>query len=482
MNKSNGRVFIICIALCFINATAWAQDFSSKLNESLFYVFNLNFEKADSCNVTNSNKIELNYASHYSLFIEYSLGAITYDDFINQSDFMLEEFKNQSPNSDIYESELHLQIGIVEYQNQNYLSAIRHFNKGYNLWDNGNKNHYNYKKLSGIYNILLSQLPEPYKNWAGWFGFSGSLQNGFDALNDCYNQTTSLNGYNLEAALYLSFCHLKFTSNPNLVVSFIHQVKDHVSSDFLKSILIRCSIKHRNPYLTNHWLTRELDSNSFIQLYYLQGKFYTQTNNPLAPVRLNYFVENSSSITFKADALRYLSWYYLINGDTIQYNACQNQITSISNPQTWEDKQAIYENSLNQKPNLFLLKARLLFDNGEYNESIYTLLQHKTEIFKDTSNRLEYYYRLGRSYDCRGYANKALENYMLAIKNQSGEKRYFAPYAAIYACKIHINNHDSKLAKEILFELKNMDIKEEKSAIEREIKHLENEIAITFDR
>jgi hypothetical protein len=384
---------------------------------------------------------------------------------------------SDSKHSFVYLSEIYLQRGILEYQQNNKLAAIRAFSKAHSYWQKSENNYPDIEenlKMKGIFNLLIAHLPLPYKNWVNWVGFNGDTNVGLQTLEKYHQNQILTSGTGMEATLYLAFGYLKFGDNFDQIKSFVKQNTQSYSPEFLQSIIIRCAFKIQNPNLCSYWLNEEATAN-FGPLQYLKGKYATQMNNAKTISILNHFLK-MDDINFKADAYRYLSWYFLLHNDTANYLKYQDEIKKLKGFPTSEDRQSLYETQINKIPNIILIQARLLFDKGNYRHCI-NYLSDNSEAIKSKNDQTEYYYRLGRCYQMQDDDSRAIQNFDLAILQGLQSSRYFAPYAAIYNAKFFLKKKNTELAKQYLSKASKLNNAEYKYSIQQEIKKIEQIIS-----
>jgi tetratricopeptide (TPR) repeat protein len=127
-----------------------------------------------------------------------------------------------------------------------------------------------------------------------------------------------------------------------------------------------------------------------------------------------------------------LSWVYYLNSDLKQASFYKEKILETGLYPTDEDLQA-KNAAMHPMPAKCLLRARLDFDGGFYQKSLKQLLSCAQGELKNTSEHLEFLYRLGRVQQKLGNAEKALHYFDLTISRGMKNKDYYAPAAALYA-------------------------------------------------
>ncbi len=466
------RLFILFTVLSLLFNNVYGENENDCLADLL--KLNLKEAKANIDQLHNiGNKL---YYQHYYLFMLQMVYHIPYDAQKEISD-ELYDLISKIKLPDYQLAEIHLQKGIIDYTNDKFYSAVKAFNTAYNYWKQSEKEFpedINNLKLKGIFNLLLAHLPLPYKNWAEWFGFKGNATTGFDALYKYYNFEKT-QGKSLEAKLYLSFAMLKFMDNDTEIEDFLQKESSVDNPDFIKAILIRCAFKIRKPALFDSWF-QSTRPYSYSVLHYLKGKYLTQNFDKKSIPELSSFIKDQKDNTFKADAYRYLSWAYLLNNNTKEYNTNQQKIKTLDNFPSWEDKQALYESNLGHTQNLTILKSRLLFDKGDYDNCIKILTDRKN-LFKESHEyNVEYFYRLGRAYQMKQLYNISIKYFNKAIELHKESTRYFAPESAINIAKLEISRDNYDEAKKALEVAKKINNGENKSSINQNISLLYEKI------
>ena len=175
---------------------------------------------------------------------------------------------------------------------------------------------------------------------------------------------------------------------------------------------------------------------SFCFMHYLKAEALMNLNRPLDN-GFQFFLNCSKGKHFKHAAIRRIAWQFLLDGNTIEYQINMKRIIALGVGKTEEDKQAHLEATSNQIPDTNLLRARLLFDGGNFNQSIARLLSLPMKG-KNVAFISERAYRLGRSYQLLNKNEEALAWFNIAIKNGANLPEYFAASAAYNAGKIFL--------------------------------------------
>lgn len=458
------------IILCFIlsNNALLANSNKQLFNSCLQEIVNLNFEAAKQSIALLDEEAESLYLSHYLIFasIIAQKDQLASQNYIGNFSALLSQLQKckSHPQQYAFISEMYLQKSLVQFQANNMFSALSSFSSAYSYYKKSistNPGLVCNNKLKAIYNLIFSNLPKKHSNIASWFGISGDQELGFSLLQQYLNQVKTESGLYSEAILITSYSFLKFNVNESQIQSFLTDYKYEVSSPIQKAIFIQCAFKIKQPNLCNVWLNDE--GSDFWMLRYLRAKYNLLKQNAAGISQMNNYLGSNTYSDYKADANSLLSWYYNAVSDTLNYWKYQNQILKLNAFTTSEDKKAKYEAELQVYPSETILKGRMLFDIGAFNDALLVLNSDRSNINKVDS--LEYHYRIGR---CLHYLNRyteALEQYELAISLAKYNKRYFGPYAALYAAEIEMLLGNSESATTYLNTAKTLNTGEYKSSI-----------------
>lgn len=216
--------------------------------------------------------------------------------------------------------------------------------------------------------------------------------------------------------------------------------------------------KNKNYDKQKQALQTAYENNWMEQLPYLQflyGATLVNRSESAGAEMLQNFINAYPLYPGNSSARLKLSWYYLANAQLDAYKNTLEQITKLTDSDFYLDKQAIYEfrNLKNWTPEL--TKARLLFDAGDYGQSLKILLMNKNKVAAyNNSQRLEYSYRLARAYDMLGEAENAEKFYRMVIYSRQDNVYYYPAYAAYYAGLLHVNKNMDKALSYFLYCLK----------------------------
>ena len=186
------------------------------------------------------------------------------------------------------------------------------------------------------------------------------------------------------------------------------------------------------------------DRYPFYYLSYMLGVAKLNRLDADACYPLLNFLGNFKGKNYIRSAYMHLAWYYLIENEPQQYNTYVERIKLRGNDQVDNDREALSFAKKDIKPDLSLLKSRLLFDGGYYERA-----RHELDGFKpaDKKASLEYSYRLGRIYHNWGKTGEAISFYKETINEGEKLPYYFAANSSLQLGIIYEQRNDYKQSR-----------------------------------
>lgn len=186
---------------------------------------------------------------------------------------------------------------------------------------------------------------------------------------------------------------------------------------------------------------------------------------------LNAFIKNTKGKTSIKEVYQKLAWYELIHNNEAGYwsnmQLCKNRGTATVEG----DKAAQREATSGLKPDPLLLKARLLFDGGQYDRALQMITQKSVNDFQhNKAYSLEYNYRLARIYHKLNRIGEAANLYQQTITDGKNEKYMFACNAALQLGTIYEQQGNRNLAKNYYNECLNIEPAEYASGLHQKAK------------
>ncbi len=386
-------------------------------------------------------------------------------DFINlknNKDSRLQKLARKGKDSPWYlysQALIYLQSGVARIKFGEYVNAGLDINRAYRLLVDNQSKHPDFvmnKAGLGILHSLIGTVPSKYRWAVRSLQFEGTIPEGNSEIAEAYSQVASdpqLSFLLPETIFLYTFVTLNLAAD---IPEALDLVKKFSESPHAK-------INDESPLLTYSFaniysragendrvielltaFSRSTDKYPFHYLDYMLGVAKLNRLDSDASYPLLNFLGNFKGKNYIRSAYMHLAWYYLIVNEPLQYNIYIERIKLRGNDQVDNDREALAFANNGTKPDMPLLKARLLFDGGYYARAKKELDGYKAG---DTKSAIEYTYRLGRIYHNWGKTEEAIPFYSETIKNGEKLPYYFAANASLQLGIIYEKYQDYKQAR-----------------------------------
>lgn len=373
-------------------------------------------------------------------------------------------------------AEAQLHATTIYMVSNNELKAVKSFKNGFNAYKNLEKlspDAHETAKISGLYNIFLGSVPEKYEWLINVLGMEGDFELGVKNLKYAFENTKTL-GDTYEIGFYYAMFSAFFTDEPK---TYYHYFKT-LDSGLYKNPLMRQGLAMLaeasgntsdclNILLSNY---KQQGDTEFNLLNYQIGNFLLYQLNPDAGKYLELYQKNNESDTQNLSAERSLYWHYIITNQNKKAEAQRQAMISFA--QNENNEQAAYiirEIEADNPPNIYLLKARLLYNGGNYKEALSQLNGHD-ENQKNLRQNTEYFYRKASIYEKLANMDAAKIYYKQTILLGKDQSWYFAPQSALNIGKVYETEGKFDLAKQYYKMCIKINISPYKESINREAK------------
>jgi tetratricopeptide (TPR) repeat protein len=399
-------------------------------------------------------------------------------DFINlknNKDSRLQKLAQHGKDSPWYlysQSLIYLQSGVARIKFGEYVNASLDINRAYRLLLENQRKYPDFvmnKAGLGILHSLIGTVPTKYRWAVRSLQFEGTIPEGNSEITEAYLQVASdpqLSFLMPETFFLLTFVTLNLSAD---IPEALHLARKFNTTSNTSTInqspLLVYSIANIYSRAGNNDKVIELltdnprsdDKYPFHYLDYMLGvaKLNRLDNDACYPL-LN-FLGNFKGKNYIRSAYMHLAWYYLIQKEPKQYNTYVERIKLRGNDQVDNDREALAFANNASKPDMTLLKARLLFDGGYYARAEQELIGYNT---RDTKSAIEYTYRIGRIYHNWGKTEEAIPYYMKTIENGEKFPYYFAANSSLQLGMIYEKQDDYKQARIYYSKVLDMDFDE----------------------
>ena len=488
------RTFIL-FALLLIFSNGFGQyiyDFNPNCVKAYTAIINLKFEagkkllEQEKITQPDNNIPYLleNYIYFLTVFIaEEEKDFNKYDKLKNN---IIDRLKDGDQNSPYYRyclAQVNLQWSVARAKFKEYTTATLEINKAYRLLVENNKQFPEFLPNLinlGMMHTLIGTVPDNY-NWVKKLvGVEGTIDQGVNEILQVLNAAVTqkeYSHYKAECLFYLSFIQINLTTNRQKALDYIKLIEN--DSAGLKNPLAIYSISRiysdngMNDKAIELLLSRPM-GDEYFPFYFLDYLTGIAKLNRLDSDSYKYlfkYVINFKGINYIKDSYQKIAWYYLVNENIDKYHEYIAKVDQYGSSVVDADIQAEREATNNIVPNVYLLKARLLFDGGYYEKALAAITSSKTTGFlKNSKDSLEFSYRIGRIYHEWGKTETAIPFYLKTVEDGSKSTYYFAANAALQLGIIYEKKENFIKAAEYYELAQSMENKEYKNSINQKAK------------
>ncbi|MDA7729088.1 hypothetical protein N8838_02975, partial [Flavobacteriales bacterium] len=398
--------FFIIIFLLLSRFTFASFDMNENMQKSYSHIVNLEFESAKKLLANEQSKNPTNgfipLHQNYIDFLTIIIGEekIYFDNAIQQKEVRMELLQSKNEDSPYYlysQAEIHLQWAFSRLKFDQYSTAAYEFIKAYNLLEENQKIFPEFtlnKKGLGLIHALLGAVPEQF-NWIlNLAGLDGDVALGLSELDEVLNDK-NFNMYENEVLFLLSFLQINLNENDAISQQYLNRIGD----GYKENILLNFTAARLSDNLGENELTLKiledkpssLSAFPFYYLNYLQAMSYLyQLNYENAKQQFEVFLGDFKGLNYIKSAYHKLAWVAFLQKNYEKKNEYFAKVISEGNTSIDEDKVAMKDAEDIYFSSPVLLKARLLYDGGYYENALNQII-----AFEQIDN-VEYWYRLAR--------------------------------------------------------------------------------------
>lgn len=481
------KLFLTIIPVFFFLSVSSAQnfDFNQRCIEAYNLLQALRFNEAEVLLVQEKsdhpdNLIPVfleNYIDFLSIYI--SEDENLFNALEDNQQKRLVQLKKGDDDSPYYlytQAEILIQWAFARLKFGEYVNAFTEVKKAYALLEENQEDFPDFianKKSMGLLHCLVGAIPDQYKWGANMLGMNGSIQQGLNEMKSIieYSKTHDFI-FAQETYLYYAFSSLYLQKDDATAWNIVKNLdtKNNLINTFcVSSIAMRTG---RNDLAITTLQTKTTGSNfySYPYLDFMLGLAKLRKLDADANMYFQRFLKNFKGSNYIKETYQKLAWHALINGNSSKYYEYMNLVKQNGNDVIDDDKQAQYEAEQGKKPDITLLKSRLLFDGGYYKDALKHLEGKSTSSFSDARDKAEFTYRAARIYHASGDAEKSKGFYAATIKNGETLPYYFAASAALQLGLIYEKEKNTEKAKYYFNKCLNMENEEYKTSLDSQAK------------
>lgn len=446
------RYFFLLVI--YSNFSYASFDMNHNMQRAYSHITNLEFDKASEYIIE-----EENYNSHngfiplYNNYIDFLTIFITEDDsllkkFESQKKIRLSIIEDLSNNTPYYlyaQAEIHLQWAFIRLKFDDYVKASYEFIRAYHLFERNQELYPSFtlnKKGMGLLHSLLGVVPEKYQWLLILAGLKGDIDLGLEEL-DLILYDGKYDMYKNEVLFLVSILNINLGDNDMRSKKYLDMIGEGYKDNYLLNF---AAARLSYNISDNDYCIKVLENRpmldidySFYLLDYLQAMSYLyKLDYDNATKYFTHYVNNHKQGSYIKSSYQKLAWISYLQNDTLLMDRYLKQVISKGNQFNDIDKVALREVIEENFSPHNLLKARLLYDGGYYQESLKIL---NKKFFK---NNIEYYYRLARvRHKLVSNDLDVISDYQKVIdmNNKNINYSYYVPMSFLQIGLIYENNN-----------------------------------------
>jgi hypothetical protein len=311
----------------------------------------------------------------------------------------------------------------------------------------------NQKEL-GALEAMIGSLPSQYHWIISALGLDGTIQGGIKKL-ESYLSKCKLEPMieQQQAAIYLALIEFNF-GDKQKAWRFYKQYANKLETNLMQCyVLAYVGGKSGHNQEALQVLESRPNSAKYEQiayLHFLKGEFMLHQLDFDAALSYKKYLISSETKGSEKDVYQRLSWIALLQNDKEKYLLYKHMAEKLQSKLGSEQKLLNQDLANQLLPNKELLKSRLWFDGGYYEQSLAILKQLSAQDLKSSYQKIEYQYRLGRVNHDMGNVGEAIKHYQECLNLGKGINTYFLPNAALQLGLIYKGLGYIDLAKKYL--------------------------------
>ncbi len=364
---------------------------------------------------------------------------------------LISKSNKQSPYYLLSKGIIHLQWSLIHVKYKEFFKAALDFKKAFGYFKENKKRFPAFKETNiffGAQQAIIGTIPDNYKWISNTLGLKGNIKNGMALLKASIVKENK--PFQADAKFYYIYLTDILLNNSKKSLSLIStynlDTKNNYLFTFMKSNLELNNFKAQQAINTINGRNK---SAAYMQpniFDYEKGIGYLYTSQYSKSTQSLKRFLNSKTYFYKKDACIKIAYAYYLQGSNNQAILYKNKVKAIGTSVTDIDKQALKFSQRTNFGNKEILRARLLFDGGQFRQAENILLHKSKLAITNKQDELERIYRLARCYDEQHNMDKAIEHYKLSISMPNPTKAYFPARAALQLAYIYETKGQPNLA------------------------------------
>jgi len=381
---------------------------------------------------------------------------INLDLFFLQSDQWLKKLeKSRSSNNSVSAAiaEIHLYRALLGTHFSDYkASAVELFASYKVIAKSGSDfNSSDRNKLSGIIGVLFQQVPDQYVKYLKALGIRPSGLSGYNGLERYYSAALPGTIERMEGYLLLITAYKEFSKDPAAAWNFVRaEGKQMLDNPLIRYQSALAALKAGDCDSALKLLDSKANGNvqsAFPYWTYQLGRCKLYKNDSDAAGYLEKFLENPGGDNYRHIASLMEGWFYLLHGQENKAKEYFLRVKNLPVPFTIYDKQALNEAATDKMPDPDILKVRLLFDGGYYDQCLAICERLIVSDKYNDQEDGELLYRKARCEQRLGRILPAIQSFLGVIGQADKIATYIVPNSALQLGNLYKKSGQIDLAR-----------------------------------
>lgn len=452
------KVFLLC-GFLLIWAAGYSQTrFTPTCEKAINDIAALRFEQAaqllDKERRQNPENRVVEFLEDYRDFLKIFISEdeALYEAALERREVRLEQIDDLSEANkykDYMKGEIYLHWVPIRAKMGDRFRAAIELNKAYRLLKE------NYQKYPafipghaglGVIEVLIGTIPQKYEWLADLLNLEGTIEGGKSRIADMLSESEKDTTWAfLEYPTLFMLSFIEMNTQQEIDETIMQRYEKYHRKDILKhqpllvfayGNLLQKKRKNEKALTVLNAYEKEQGQYPFYYLDYMRGLAYLYKNSPKCIEYFDKYLEDFPGRHYIKSSYQKKAWYYLINEDVSRYKYYIQNAAQKGEALIGADKSAANEAESDKIPDTDLLKARLAFDGGYYQQAL-KALNHFDSDGKSTERKVEWYYRKGRVFHEQERLDTALTFYEKAFVTGKDLEAYFAANAALMSGHIY---------------------------------------------